>query len=94
MIEHDEMRNTVFGEVICELFESRDLLLTPEAVEEYVNACGCEGEAVVNRMASTDEGCGALYGLARDLELTTEEAGMLSFAAAYEERFPREALAY
>jgi hypothetical protein len=86
MIEHDEMRNTVFGEVLCELFESRDLLLTPAAVEEYASACGCEGEAVVNRMASTDEGCGALDGLADDMELTTEEMKDLANAAAYDKR--------
>lgn len=86
MIEHDEMRNTVFGEVLCEPFESRDLLLTPEAVEEYVDACGCEGEAVVNRMASTAEGCGPLDGLARDMDLSEPEKMDLAIAAAYDKR--------
>ncbi|MGF1472408.1 MAG: hypothetical protein ACFB50_11815 [Rubrobacteraceae bacterium] len=84
--EQDELRNTVFGEVLLDLFESRDLFATPEAIEEYVHQTGCDGEAVVRRMASTDAGCGYLDGLARDMGLTAGEMKDLAHAAAYEER--------
>ena len=84
-IEDSQLRDTVFGEVLCELFESRDLLLTPAAVEEFASACGCDGEAVVRRMAFTDDSCGPLDGLARDMDLTEGEMKDLANAAAYEE---------
>ena len=85
--KHPEMQNTVFGQVLTEILEERDLPVTPFKVGKLAEDSGADGWAVINRMAYAHaEGAGPLDGLADGLELTDEEKVRLARANAYEER--------
>ncbi len=81
-MNHPEMRNTVFGEVLAELLEKRGLEVTPFKVGKLAEEAGLDGWKVINRMASADaEYAGALGGLAEALDLSEPE--MMELAQAY-----------
>lgn len=84
--KHPEMQNTVFGQVLTEILEVRDLLVTPFKVGKLAEDNGVDGWAVINRMASTDHGTGYLDGLATALNMSEEEMLELACANAFEER--------
>lgn len=81
------MRGTVFGEVLAELLEKRELRVTPFDVGKLAEDAGLDGWKVINRMASTSgEGPGHLDGLADALDLTEEERIELALAYVFERR--------
>jgi arginyl-tRNA synthetase len=87
MAQHEEMRNTVFGEVLAELLEKRGLEVTPFAVGKLGEQSGLDGWKVIGRMADADAGDpGDLDGLAAALELTRVEMVRLAVAYAFEQR--------
>jgi hypothetical protein len=86
-MEHPEMKNTVFGEVLCGLFEDRGLEVTPGTVGQLAEAAGQDGWAVINRMASLDAGsAGGLNGIAAVLDLSKAEMMELALAYTFEVR--------
>jgi hypothetical protein len=90
-MEYTEMRNTVFGEVLAELLEKREIPLTPFRVGKLAEDAGLDGWKVINRMASADaEPPHDFGGLASALALTEPEKTELAFAFAYERRSPEE----
>jgi hypothetical protein len=87
MAQHEEMRNTVFGEVLASLLEARDLEVSPFAVGKLAEEAGLDGWRVLGRMANADtEDAGHLDGLAAALELTRAEMVRLAFAYSFERR--------
>jgi hypothetical protein len=86
-MNHPEMRNTVFGQVLAELLEARDLPVTPFAVGKLAEENGLDGWRLINRMADADvEDAGHLDGLAAALQLTRAEMVQLAFAYSFERR--------
>lgn len=76
------MRNTVFGEVLAELLEEREIPVTPFGVGKLAEEAGLDGWRVINRMADAGaENPDHLDGLADALELSVEER--VEFALAY-----------
>jgi hypothetical protein len=87
MAQHEEMRNTVFGEVLASLLEERGLPVTPAKVGKLAEEAGLDGWRVLGRMADTGaEDAGHLDGLAAALELTRAEMVRLAVAYAFERR--------
>jgi hypothetical protein len=87
MAQHEEMRNTVFGEVLAELLEKRGLEVTPFKVGKLAEEAGLDGRRVLGRMADSGaEDAGHLDGLAAALELTRAERLQLAFAYSMEQR--------
>jgi hypothetical protein len=87
MAQHEEMRNTVFGEVLAELLEERGLEATPFKVGKLAEEAGLDGWKLINRMADAgNEPPGYLDGLAAALELTRTERLQLAFAYSFEHR--------
>jgi hypothetical protein len=86
-MEHPEMRNTVFGEVLASLLEERGLPVTPAKVGKLGEQSGLDGWKLINRMADAGaEDTGYLDGLAAALELTRAEKVRLAYAFAFERR--------
>jgi hypothetical protein len=86
-MEHPEMRNTVFGEVLAELLEARGLEATPFKVGKLAEEAGLDGWKVINRMADADaEHAGSLHGLAQKLDLSEPEKDELAAAYTFERR--------
>jgi hypothetical protein len=86
-MNHPEMRNTVFGQVLAELLEARGLPVTPFAVGKLAEEAGLDGWRLINRMADAGVAdAGYLDGLASDLELTQAEMVRLAVAYAFERR--------
>jgi sulfite reductase alpha subunit-like flavoprotein len=86
-VEHPEMRNTVFGDVLAELLEKRDLEVTPSRVGKLAEEAGLDASKVINRMADAgNEPPGYLDGLAETLDLTGPERRQLALAYAMEQR--------
>ena len=86
-MDHPEMRNTVFGEVLAEMLEVRGLDVTPFEVGKLAEDNGMNGWKVINRMANAGtEYAGPLDGLARALDLSRREARDLAFAFTFEDR--------
>jgi hypothetical protein len=81
------MRNTVFGEVLAEMLEARDIPVTPFTVGKLAEDAGMDGWKVINRMASEEaEYAGPFNGLADALELTEAERAEFACAHAFERR--------
>jgi hypothetical protein len=86
-MEHAQMRNTVFGEVLASLLEARGLEVTPFAVGKLAEEAGLDGWKVINRMADADNPSpGPLNALVARLGLTEPEVDELALAYALEER--------
>jgi hypothetical protein len=86
-MNHPEMRNTVFGQVLVELLESRDLEPTPFKVGKLAEEAGLDGWKLINRMADAGaEDTGYLDGLADALGLSVSEKIQLAFAYSFERR--------
>jgi hypothetical protein len=86
-MEHPEMRNTVFGEVLVELLGERGLEVTPFAVGKLAEQSGLDGWKVINRMADAGaEDPGHLGGLGKVLGLSEAEKIELSCAYTFERR--------
>ena len=86
-MDHPEMRNTVFGEVLAEMLEVRGLPVTPFEVGQLAEDAGLDGWKVINRMANAGaEYAGPLDGLARALGLSRLEMRDLALAFAFEDR--------
>jgi hypothetical protein len=84
-MEHPEMRNTAFGEVLAELLEKRGVEVTPFKVGKLAEDAGLDGWALINRMANPNAGfVGYLEGLAAALELTEPEKMKLALAYTFE----------
>jgi hypothetical protein len=87
MAQHEEMRNTVFGEVLAELLEARGLPVTPFAVGKLAEEAGLDGWKVLGRMVDTgNEPPGYLEGLATTLGLSAAERIELALAYSMEQR--------
>ena len=92
MTEHPQMRQTVFGEVLAELLEARDLEVSPFAVGKLAEDAGLDGWKVLGRMAdAATRGPANLGGLADALGLSEAERDELAFAFAFERRPPTTA---
>lgn len=86
-MEHPELRQTTFGQVLVELLEARGLEVTPFAVGKLGEQSGLDGWKVIGRMADAGvEDAGHLDGLAAALELTRAEMVRLAFAYSFERR--------
>jgi len=86
-MEHAELRQTTFGEVLAELMEARGLEATPFQVGLLGEKSGLDGWQVLGRM--TDAGAedpGDLGGLADALGLSESERLELAFSYAFERR--------
>jgi hypothetical protein len=87
MAQHEEIRNTTFGEVLAELLEVRDLPVAPFKVGKLAEEAGLDGWKVLGRMADAGvEDAGYLEGLANVLDLTVAEKIELAFAYSFERR--------
>jgi hypothetical protein len=87
MTEHEELRNTIFGEVLASLLEERGLPVTPAKVGLLGEQAGVDGWRLIGRMANADaEDAGHLDGLAAALDLTRAEMVRLAVAYAFERR--------
>ena len=87
MAQHEEMRNTVFGEVLASLLEERGLEATPFKVGKLAEEAGLDGWKLINRMADAGaQDPGHLDGLADALELSKAEKVSLAYAFAFERR--------
>jgi hypothetical protein len=74
-VEHPELRQTVFGQVLAELLEARDLEVSPFAVGKLAEEAGLDGWKVINRMADTGVvDAGYLEGLAGELAALKADA--------------------
>src|SRR5215212_2825614 len=72
-VEHPEMRNTVFGEVLTEVLEERGLSVTSATVRRLAQDAGLAEQKLINRMARAGaDGPGPLDGLAEALDLSEE----------------------
>ncbi len=90
-MNHPEMRNTMFGEVLAELLEERDLSVTPFKVGKLAEDAGLDGWKVIGRMADADADdagylAGRLDGLADALDLSEPEMMRLALAYTFEDR--------
>lgn len=84
-MEYQEMRSTVFGEVLAELLEARDIPVTPFTVGKLAEGAGLNGWEVINRMADADAGyVGYLDRLADALNLSRAERLGLAYAYTFE----------
>ncbi len=82
-----EMRSTVFGEVLAELLEKREIPVTPFRVGKLAEEAGLDGWKVINRMANAGaEYAGPLDGLAEALDLSETEMMELAEAFTLERR--------
>ncbi len=89
--KHPEMRNTVFGEVLAEILEAREIPVTPFTVGKLAEDAGMDGWKVIGRMADEDaEYAGPFDGLADVLALTEPERAELAHAHAFERRLRDE----
>jgi hypothetical protein len=87
MAQHEEMRNTVFGEVLAELLEARGLPVTPFKVGKLAEQSGLDGWRLINRMADAGvEDAGYLDGLANAMDLSAAERMELALAYSMEQR--------
>ncbi len=76
------LRNTAFGEVVCELLEKRGIEVSPFRCGKTAEEAGLDGWAFINRMADTDND--ELYGLSGlEDRLDLEEGEMWDIARAY-----------
>jgi len=86
-MDHPEMRNTVFGEVLAGLLEARGWPVTPAKVGLLAEDAGLDGWKVINRMAdAAAEYAGPLDGLADALDLAEPEMMELAYAFVFEQR--------
>ena len=86
-MQHPEMRQTVFGQVLAELIESRGLEVTPFKVGKIAEQSGLDGWKVLGRMADAGaEDPGDLGGLADVLGLSESERLELAYAYSFEQR--------
>ena len=86
-MDHPELMNTEFGEVLVELLEERGLPATPEQIETMARESGLDHSKLLDRMASTDaEDFGDLRGLADVIGLSSEEKSRVPMAFAYDRR--------
>ncbi len=92
-MDHPELTNTVFGEVLAELLETRGLEATPFKVGKLAEDAGLDGWKVLDRMADASANYGgSLDGLVTALALSRWEMRELAHAFAFEQR--REATPY
>ena len=88
-MQHPEMKNTVFGEVLAELLEVREIPVTPATVGKFAEDAGLDGWAVIHRMADADaEHVSYLDRLADALNLSRSERLCLAYAYTYEREAP------
>jgi len=86
-MNHPEMRNTVFGQVLAELLQARGLEVSPFAVGKLAEEAGLDGWKLINRMADAGaEDAGHLDGLGKALNLSEAEKIELSCAYTFERR--------
>ena len=86
----EEMTKTVFGEVLAELLEKRDMPARLAYVRGLVKRTSMDAERLIARIEGTSmKHPGELEELADRLELTSQERHELAFALAYEMRQPR-----
>jgi len=86
-VQHPEIRQTIFGEVLASLIESRDLEVTPFKVGRLAEKAGLDGWKVIDRMADAGaEDPGDLDGLADVLGLSQSERLELAYAYSFEQR--------
>jgi hypothetical protein len=84
-MNHPELRNTRFGEVLAELLEKRGLEVTPFTVGKLSEEAGLDGWKVINRMAKENAPfVDNLDVLADALELSDREKVMLALAYTFE----------
>jgi hypothetical protein len=82
-----EMRSTVFGRVLAELLEKRQIPITPFRVGKLAEDAGLDGWKVIGRMADADAEAVRGFGdLARKLDLSEPEKTELAFAHLFERR--------
>ncbi len=90
MQDAQKLTKTVFGEVLAELLEARDMPAAIDYVEGLVEPTSIDGEKLVARIEGTStEHPGDLGELADRLELSRWERRALAFAFAYEQRLPK-----
>ncbi len=86
-MDYPELKNTVFGEVLVELLEKRNLPVTPFKVGLLAENAGLDGWKVLDRMAAAGAGyAGPLDGLVVALQLSRPEMRDLAHAFTFEER--------
>ncbi len=86
----EEMRNTVFGEVLAELLEARDMPPAIPYVEGLAESAGIDAEKLIRRIEDPNaEHPGGLEEMADRLKLSGRERRELSFAFTYERRLPK-----
>ena len=86
-MEHQDLRNTAFGEVLAELLKKRGMPVTPFRVSKLAEEAGLDGGKVLNRMVREDaEDPGPLNRLAAILGLSEAEKMELAYAYAFEKR--------
>ncbi len=85
----EEMRKTVFGEVLAEFLEARDMPPAIPYVEGLAESVGIDAEKLIARIEDPNaEHPGHLEEMADRLGLSRRERKELSFAFTYELRLP------
>ena len=86
-----EMKNTVFGEVLAEFLEARDMPPVIPYVRGLVEGVNLDAELLIQRIEGTSTehpGDEVMAALSDRLELTGRERRELAFAFTYEMRLP------
>ncbi len=87
----EEMKNTVFGEVLAELLEARDMPARLAYVEGLVEGVSPDAALLIARIQGTSTehpGDDVMAALSDRLELDERERSELAYAYAYEMRRP------
>ena len=88
----EEMTNTVFGEVLAEMLEAREMPASLAYVEELVEGVNLDAAGLIRRIEGTSTehpGDATMAALSDRLELTSQERRKLAFAYTYEVRPPK-----
>ena len=88
----EEMTKTVFGEVLAELLEARDMPARLAYVEGLVEGVNLDAALLIQRIEGTSTehpGDATMAALSDRLELSEQERRKLAFAFTYEIRPPR-----
>ena len=90
--EKTKMTRTVFGEVLAELLEARDMPPAIPYVRGLMRRTGTDGEKLIERIEDAHAphpGDATMAALSDRLELTMRERRELAFAFSYEMRSPK-----